>query len=350
MSSELRDPTVEFDYPPHKYVENYRHAAEFARHKVGLTYFPDRLLPHWISRRAFLTSMIRPYLLCYELWRRRHFDLVIVREFLTVPLVLALPAVWWFRKRTAFVLMHNIQMASDRLRDRLALWVLYKAGFNFICVESDAGLRELRIDPNGGQILVLPHSYIEFGRSLDRPANPRPVLGIVGQHRPEKSIGPLLERLADAVQQDQIDADILVGNDNREILALANRLGFEAIDTTDFEAYLGALDKVDIIILDYNRERYLYRSSGVITDAIFRRKVVICPDYPIFRAQVQVPEKVGVVIESWDRISAAVGEALDLVTGPRDAFDRYIDHRTARSVALYIDDYLDKGAADRSAG
>ena len=336
---------AEFDYPSHKYLEIYGRAANFTRHKVCLTYFPERLIPKWAYRFTVLLHLLRHYFLAYELWRRRRYDLIIVREFITVPLLLAFPAVWWFRKRTSFVMAHNVQMAATRTRDRVALSMLYRLGFRFIAIESAAGLEEVGLDADDGRILVLPHGYFDAGPPEPRATTARPLLGIIGQHRPEKSIEPLLNHLHETKQEDEIGADILVGSDNRDILDAAERFGFQIADTTAFEAYFDAIDRVDAVLLSFDRGRYYYRSSGVITDAIFRRKIVICPDFPIFRAQVQVPEKVGVVIGSWDQLSDALKEAIDLVQSSEDAFDCYREYRTPESLALALDQYLDSQSA-----
>jgi hypothetical protein len=49
---------------------------------------------------------------------------------------------------------------------------------------------------------------------------------------------------------------------------------------------MAALARADVVILNYARPFYFYRSSGVINDAASLGTAVVCPDYPIFRRQV----------------------------------------------------------------
>ncbi|MEI7505077.1 MAG: hypothetical protein WCJ61_17520, partial [Paludibacter sp.] len=51
------------------------------------------------------------FIFALQLAKNSRKDLIIVREFLTIPLALSWPLYFWFRKKTLFIVNHNLQKA-----------------------------------------------------------------------------------------------------------------------------------------------------------------------------------------------------------------------------------------------
>ena len=129
----------------------------------------------------------------------------------------------------------------------------------------------------------------------------------------EKGSEAVLARCScSCASEGRLPARLLLGCPEAEVLALWQQRGFEVVDTTRREAYLAALDRCDLVILNYQRERYEYRPSGVAADALARGAAVVCPDFPLMRQQLTAPAVVGAVFEQLDDLERAVTQALAL--------------------------------------
>jgi hypothetical protein len=345
----MRHEALTFQYHSHRYIEMFRALNHFCRHEIGFVSFDDLNLPQWLKAVGLLRNLAHAFGLPTLLARHPTADAVFVREFLTIPLLLASPLLLRFRRRALFVLIHNVQMAHLRSRDRFALRLLARLGFRFVALETDAGLRELGIDIHLDQLLVLPLCWPATAESPSRSRNStRLTIGLVGRLRPEKNVLKLLERLAGLRPTMQSEMDIVVGCDSPAILAQAAALGLRCIDTTTEDAYNAALDSIDILVVNYERTRYLYRTSGVIADAAFRGLVVVCPDYPAFRTQVSTPSPVGSTFSCLDDLAIAINDAAILIPNIVAATSAFRAYRDPKELAPRLDRWLDGMPGDES--
>ena len=336
----------QFKYEPHKYIELLSEARKFSKHPISLTSFSDVLLPKPFSRHPMLYQLANPFCLAKELGKRRNNGVIFVREFMTIPLLLAAHVLWPYRKNTLFVMVHNIQMAHLRLRDRIALKILFKLKYRFVSLESSAGISELGIANKDAQVLNLPlaHYAAVKLKEVDSNRRRRTTVGIVGRLRPEKDIELLFNAIDDVLRSGRVDVDILIGCNNEEILKEGARRGFRTVDTASPENYDEALRLSDIVVVNYNTDRYRYRTSGVIADAIFRGTYVVCPDYPVFKAQVSVPCAVGTTFKCLEELPSAIEMAVNLVQDGQDSFKEYIRYRQPEHLAEKIDAWIESHA------
>jgi hypothetical protein len=116
--------------------------------------------------------------------------------------------------------------------------------------------------------------------------------------------------------------------------------GFEVIDTSSRAAYLAALDLCDVVILNYRRERYLYRPSGVAADALSRGAAVVCPDFPLMRLQLCAPATVGAVFDGLDELPAATMRALALRPSLGEALAAHQRARDPAALARLLDAFV----------
>jgi glycosyltransferase involved in cell wall biosynthesis len=337
---------------PHQALQPLIEAAAATRARVAVLRVPM----HWRERPwlprplEMLLKALRffgPHVrLAAQLWARRDRDLIVVREFLTALLIVVWPVIWPLRARVHFLINHNLQEAHRRGLERHVLRLLYRTGCRFACFETTAGFAELGIVPEPQRFLVIPHPLA--AASVARPALPSealPVVGVIGAVRAEKGSQQMLETLLRLREQGDLRARLLLGCPEADVLEVWRSCGFEVIDTTRREDYLAALDRSDLVILNYQRERYGYRPSGVAADALAQGAAVVCPDFPLMRCQLTMPAAVGAVFRDADELPAALARALALRPTLPAALAAHHRARDAAALARLLDDFV--AARDR---
>jgi len=341
---------------PHQALQSLIEAAALTHAKVAVLPVPMHWRdPPWLPRPVALLAKALHFLgphwrMAGQVWRARDHDLVVVREFLTQVLIVVWPLLWPLRRRVYFLINHNLQEAHQRGLERVVLRVLHRTGCRFGCFETSAGFAEIGIIPDGERFLVLPHPLV--GTIPARPAaqaTDEPVVGVIGEVRAEKGSEALLETLLQLREQGRLPARLVLGCPQAEVRAKWQERGFEIIDTGDRAAYLAALDLCDVVILNYQRERYQYRPSGVAADALARGAAVVCPDFPLMRRQLSAPAEVGAVFRSHDGLAAATLLALALRPTLQDALARHQQARDPAALARLLDRFVaDRRGAQRS--
>jgi hypothetical protein len=330
---------------PHGALQPLLEAPALTRAKVAVVRVPM----HWRDRPRLPRSLelllksvrfLGPHArLAAQLWRRRDHDLIVVREFLTALLIVVWPLIWPLRARVHFLINHNLQEAHRRGLERRVLRLLHGTGCRFACFETTAGFAELGILPDDERFLVIPHPLP--GAVVARPQPEAvPVVGVIGAVRAEKGSEAVLARLLELREQGRLPARLLLGCPESEVLALWQQRGFEVVDTTRREAYLAALDRCDLVILNYQRERYEYRPSGVAADALARGAAVVCPDFPLMRQQLTAPAVVGAVFEQLEDLERAVTQALALRAQLPAALAKHQQARDAAAIARLLDRFV----------
>jgi hypothetical protein len=341
---------------PHQALQSLIEAAALTRAKVAVLpvamHWRDRpWLPRPVALLAKALLFLGPHCrMVGQVWRVRDHELIVVREFLTTVLSVVWPLLWPLRRRVYFLINHNLQEAHQRGLERAVLRVLHRTGCRFGCFETTAGFAEIGIVPDGERFLVLPHPLV--GTIAARPAAQvanEPVVGVIGEVRAEKGSGALLETLLQLREQGRLPARLVLGCPQADVRATWRERGFEVVDTSDRAAYLAALDRCDVVILNYQRERYQYRPSGVAADALARGAAVVCPDFPLMRRQLSAPAEVGAVFGSQDELAAATLRALALRPTLADALARHQRARDPAALARLLDRFVaDRRAAQRS--
>lgn len=327
---------------PHVVLKPLRRAAALAR-DVGIVRIPMPIPDISMRLPGVLRSLIRQgwlvthHLALRDRLTRRGETTLVIREFVTIPLLIAAPTIYRERDRLWFLIQHNLQSAKRRAWERRALRMLQRAGFNFLlfddadcwrdavgtdCLEHVAKIPFPVLPPS------LHRSLAGAGRRHDRP-----VVGVIGNFRPEKNPEVALSGLIAARDSGRLRIDVLLGCSNRMLRERwASRL--ETVDTTTQEQYLDALTRCSVLVLSYNEEAYFYRSSGVIAEAVAMGVRVVCPAFPILERQIGDPAVVGVSYGSEAGIVAAVEKALAL---PKEEFlqarEQHLQVRGVESLA-----------------
>lgn len=310
----------------------------------GLGWLPPSLaidLRDWLGHLALVPFTIR----------HRRADLVLVAGFRTFLLAVVLIGLWPFREKLLFVVHHNLQFAHVRFFDR-SFKLLCRLGVRFAFLEGEDGLGELGVGRDEDQFLVLPlplpTAVVAAAAARPRPAAGKPVeIGVVGRDLPEKNAEDLLQHLLDLQTAGELPGRLLLASDNRALLDLWAAKGVETLETRAYTDYLAALARVDVVVLNYAREFYCFRSSSVINDAAGLGTPVVCPDYPVFRRQVSEPARIGVTVETLEEIGPAIHAALELARREPGNFGVWARQRSASEFSRRIDAFIDRQRSAR---
>lgn len=258
---------------------------------------------------------------------------IVIREFLTLPLLIISPLLFLQRKRLWFLCHHNIAFAAKNTSHRWALKFLRKAGFRFILFENKLAWKAVEQDEvpvSSVYVIPGPLPQITSKSHSGDTVNKTVTIGFVGNYRKEKSQIWALQALQQEMGDDGALAgcSLLLGTSDTE---LRNRFSevAQVIDTNSYQAYLAALRACDVVVLPYDPAAYAYRISGVLSDAVACGCAVVVPDIPILREQVFQPALVGACYADPSGIVEAVRSAASL---SRDAnFQAAIEsHRVYR--------------------
>lgn len=334
--------------PVHPGLQPFSDAAQLAQTRVVVLPVPMLWWPKpWLKGSVELIAKALKFQgahvrLIGQLWRHRQADLILVREFLTALAIVVWPLIWPLRRRVYFLVNHNLQEAHRRVFERTIVRLLARTGFRFACLETTAGFAEIGITPDAERFLVLPHplaGLVPVGPERQN-GSAEPIVGVIGAMRAEKGSEEILAALAQLRSEGRLKARLLLGCPEDEVRAVWHERGFEVVDTSGHEAYGEALQRCDVVVLNYRRDRYLYRASGVAADALARRTAVVCPDFPLMRHQLTVPARVGAVFDGIGGLEAAVSEALALRPGLGEALAHQVQARNPAAIAARLDAFV----------
>jgi glycosyltransferase involved in cell wall biosynthesis len=335
-------------YSFHEVIGQFGAASPLAKSNFTLLALPELQSLCPFLRGSLRERLAAPLILYQHLLlvlslvvKARRCDLVLVRDFLTLPLICFVWIAWPLRKRICFINVQNLQRALTFGRHRIAFRLLCRMKFRIACLEGEDGLDRLGIDITPAQFFHLPHVVVpEPGRLAPAPLGKKRV-GIVGVYRPEKGIGSLIPHLL--ALRERAGVEIMIGTPDVELLGRnlgALRHDIEIRDTSSGDDYAAALLSCDVVLFNYSREDYCYRGSGVITNALECGANVVCPDYPVFRRQVLHPVRVGGLFAD----EAAIVETALAVLHERERLfanlAAYATYRDLQAVADRIDAFV----------
>ncbi len=334
-------------YTFHEVIDQIASAKPYAKTDFCLTTLPtlESLLPFL---RGDMRKKLRAPLVLYQhlllvlsLYGacKKH-DLVLVRDFLTLPLIcfigLALP----LRTKICLMNVQNLQRAHTSTIHRVAFILLCKMKFGMACPEGLDGLQELGLSATPDHFFYIPHPVVPVQRREVPTAGKKMCVGIVGVYRPEKGMSKLIPSLI-AIQK-KSGVDVMIGTP--DYAALKSHLGsteskIEIRDTTSGQDFAAALLRCDVVLFNYSRGDYYYRGSGVITNAVECGANVVCPDFPIFRKQVLSPVPIGGLFAD----ESGIVETTLTVLAEREHYyaniSVYASSRDFQAIAKLIDDF-----------
>lgn len=323
-------------------------AARLTRSNVAIVQVPVRWKKRpWLRGRLELyykglVAFVAHIRMVCAIWRLRHSDLIFVREFITPATFLLWPLVRPFRHRLYFFANHNAQWAF-----RSGIWSHVEGAMLRLLVRTGLRLAFYEfplttLTTGKTPVLTIPHPMdLVPAKNAPKPDLAEPIVGVVGVMRSEKGADTILEALSQLREEGKLKMHLVLGCPEADVRAHWQERGFEVIDTTTHEAYLSVLDRCDVVVLNYERERYFYRVSGVLADALSRRTPVASPDYPVMHYQLTEPAKVGSVFTQIEELPDAIHEALAL-SGPDfdEALELHNSKRDVTALTRLLDDFV----------
>ncbi|MDJ1181416.1 glycosyltransferase family 1 protein [Roseofilum sp. BLCC_M91] len=190
-------------------------------------------------------------------------------------------------------------------------------------------------------MFVIPHPIISGvepklkpGERL--PADRRVKIGVVGMIRPDKPIAKLIKQLT-SYTATHPHCELVIGTPLSKKPKELENIEATLRDTTKEEDYLKVLQEIDILVIHYDRDRYYYRTSGVISDAGSCGCYIIASNYPAIEHQVKWPTPIGATFEDFEQIPKLIDEAiLHLREQGQDNHWEWRKQRNAEAIAKIL--------------
>jgi glycosyltransferase involved in cell wall biosynthesis len=224
------------------------------------------------------------------------------------------------RKKVLILLHGNQQFAMDSKIKYLGL-IYFKIylkifkNFKAVLLEIDDHILPEKFRLPSTSKLIIPHPIVsevvprlKLGERL--PADTKIKIGVVGTIRPDKPIAKLIEKLQHYLASNSNRCELIIGTPLAQKPAYLDQLGIQIWDTTREENYFELLRQIDILVTDFDRDRYYYRTSGVISDAAACGCYVIAPDYPVIKHQITSPVAIGSTFKSFDELDHLLDRAI----------------------------------------
>jgi glycosyltransferase involved in cell wall biosynthesis len=257
-------------------------------------------------------------------------DVVLLREFSHV----AAPWVLWpvrpWRRRVVLLVHRTIANPHTRF-ERLSnagITTLARWGFRIMTLESPNGLLDAGVCATlvrDSQVFAVDFVFPKVREARYRAPRTRPQICVVGQIRPEKGILELLTALVTICANR--GWDLRVGAPRRDFQVIASIPSLRLTDTTAASDYEKFLMDADLVCVNLQRREYMYRTSGVVSDAIANLRPVVTPALEVISRQITHPARVGICFERIDDLESAIEAALQL-SNMSERFDQYFRMRT----------------------
>ncbi len=281
-----------------------------------------------------------------RVWRMRHGQHLLVREFSNVPLALLFPLMIARRRRLLFVVNHNLQWTVNRRIERAAFRCLGKMQCRFVFFEMipEERLRELGISPQLS--VALPHpcgvspiisssENDEIIEGLTPEVAPPARVGVVGEYRPEKKTDEMLSCLLKIP-----NIEIMVGVPNPERFEACSRFSgsdrIRVVDTSSTAVYRRTIAECAVIVLSHPAEAYRFRASGLIADAAACGTAVVAPGLPTIGKQAA---GIGEFFQTLESAPDAVLAAIEKMRAGAYGFAEYRAARSAQQMASILDEF-----------
>lgn len=272
---------------------------------------------------------------CYLNFNR---NLIFIREFNTIPFLVNSVILFPIKSRIFLNVNHNFQRACSSRFHRFGIKFLDFLGYNFFCFEDSALCFSLKT-----KCIEIPFP-ITCNYKLDRATKKKITVGVVGSVRPEKNIDELLFEI-ERIKCFFPEVDFLLGSDDPVLNSKFKSKNWLVSDTSVYEDYLNALNITDIIVFNYNANSYMFRHSGVITDAIVNNKIVVVPEYPYFVKQINNPVPVGVSFSSLNVLRGSIQKSILLFESGNmtSLYANYFEYRNIDRVVSILDAQIGPG-------
>ena len=279
----------------------------------------------------------------FRIRRNRKKDAVIVAGFTTPFLLLVFLISYHYSSKVFLLIHHNCQEATRNIICKNILFLACKFNYRFLLFESEIALNKLGfVGQENNNFIVVPHPVQILKIVNKKKHHSTLMVGIVGSIRAEKKTNDLLKKLLLIKDRSRIKFDILLGCPDFSGIEPSVLKKVIQINTSDYKEYLRALSYCDILVINYSPERYFFRCSGVVSDAVSAGTYVIAPDFPLLRHQIYYPAKIGNVFNNVDDLESVLLATFQLMSnGKKNPFGAHRRFRSAEVIASILDSALD---------
>ncbi|MGK7933986.1 MAG: hypothetical protein AB4041_21505 [Microcystaceae cyanobacterium] len=332
-------------------------------HKIGFLTI-EVPLPKWVQSISqqipnytlalFIRRECRHVIMGLQSLKLKEIDSIYVIEIYNQHLLFLLPLLKLTGKKI-FLGLHGNQTLAQESQIKALGFRLLKS-YLAVSPEAKAVLLELDDDfiepqyqlPKKSKV-VIPHPMISevmprFAKGERLSQTDKVKIGMVGMIRSDKPIKKILIKIVDYAKKHP-NCEIVIGMPKKQIPKFIKELGIRILDTTKEKDYFEVLRNLDILVTYFDKDRYFYRASGVISDAGSCGCYIIAPDYPLIKHQITWPTSIGETFSNVEEIDTVLDKGISQVRELGQ--DNHWEWRKKRN-AEYIAKCLFPDVADNS--
>ena len=277
----------------------------------------------------------------------KDYDAILVFEAYNQHLLFFLPLLALTRKEVLIMLHGNQQFAMNSKIKYLGLLYLkiylkLIKKFKAILLEIDDDILPGKLQLPSQSKIVIPHpcrsDYLPSLKPGERLSGDTKIkIGIVGIIRADKPIAQLIEKIEEYQTKVNKNCELIIGTPKEQKPDYLNKANINLQDTTDEKDYIQVLRSIDILVIHYDRERYYYRTSGVISDAASCGCYMVASDYPLIKNQLTYPVEIGTTFKDFSELDRALDKAIDyVISNGQDNHWLWREKRTAKHIASLL--------------
>ena len=229
----------------------------------------------------------------------------VIREFSNYSILFLSPFLFIARNNIFLNINHNLISSDYSLP--IPIKFLCKMGFKFIFFDGEFALSAF--SPVYRSNFITPLFPISDRNNSDSKLDNSKfmIVGVVGDMREEKiNIEDFEEFLINTLKKPGFKIKLGVSSNNHNKSNHYKSLGVEVSSTYSKEDYFDFLKSLDVLIIFAKSERYYYRHSGTIMDAVSFGVIPIVPNYPIFKSQISNPFQVGTTYQNISELNDVI--------------------------------------------
>lgn len=275
------------------------------------------------------------------------YDAILILEAYNQHLLFLLPLLALTKKEVLIMLHGNQQFAMNSTIKYLGLLYLkiylkLVKRFKAILLEVDDDILPSKVQLPTQSKIVIPHpcrnDYLPSLKQGERLSKDSQIkIGIVGIIRADKPIAQLIEKIQQYQKQTKTNCEFIIGTPKGQKPDYLDKLTINLQDTTAEKDYIRVLQEIDILVIHYDKERYYYRTSGVISDAASCGCYIVASDYPLIKNQITYPYEIGTTFNNFAELEKALDKAIDhVLTNGQDNHWLWREKRTAKHIATLL--------------
>ena len=277
----------------------------------------------------------------------KDYDAILVFEAYNQHLLFLLPLLALTQKEILIMLHGNQQFAMNSTIKYLGLLYLkiylkFLKRFKAILLEIDDDILPPKVQLPTRSKIVIPHpcrsDYLPSLKPGERLSDDTKIkIGIVGIIRADKPIARLIEKIQEYQRKNQEKCEFIIGTPKGQKPAYLDKSTINLQDTTEEKDYIRVLQDIDILVIHYDKERYYYRTSGVISDATSCGCYIVASDYPLIKNQITYPVEIGTTFTDFTELDEALDKAIDyVINNGQDNHWLWREKRTAKHISTLL--------------